>query len=382
MFGEAPHLYRSEALRRGVAQDVVAESMAVSLAQEAAGLTPVLTLGHLAVRSGVPYRFLRDVVERSIEPFDEFTTQKRSGESRTISVPVPKLMQVQRWILRYILDCLSPHFASYAYQKGRSIKQCASQHVGGRWFLKVDFHDFFTNIDKASVYKVFRGAGYAPLVSFELARICTRKLDFVTPSGSIRAEKVPKRSYSISDYSSGEELGRLAQGSPTSGALSNLVCRSLDAELFDLAVTSSAVYTRYSDDVVFSRVHACRDDLTRLLGRVNAVVGRHGFDLHRRKTRIVPPGARHIVLGLQVDRDQCRLTRRTRLRIDSHIYGVQKFGLAAHQVHRGFSSVAGLLNHVEGLLRYARDIEPAWTGERLDRWRVAAYGKGVERALS
>lgn len=139
--------------------------------------------------------------------------------------------------------------------------------------------------------------------------------------------------------------------------------------LFDLAVTSSAVYTRYSDDVVFSRVHACRDDLTRLLGRVNAVVGRHGFDLHRRKTRIVPPGARHIVLGLQVDRDQCRLTRRTRLRIDSHIYGVQKFGLAAHQVHRGFSSVAGLLNHVEGLLRYARDIEPAWTGERLDRWR-------------
>lgn len=95
--------------------------------------------------------------------------------------------------------------------------------------LKVDFHDFFTNIDEASVYKVFRGAGYAPLVSFELARICTRKLDFVTPSGSIRAEKVPKRSYSISDYSSGEELGRLAQGSPTSGALSNLVCRSLDA---------------------------------------------------------------------------------------------------------------------------------------------------------
>ena len=99
MFGEAPHLYRSEALRRGVAQDVVAESMAVSLAQEAAGLTPVLTLGHLAVRSGVPYRFLRDVVERSIEPFDEFTTQKRSGESRTISVPVPKLMQVQRWVV-------------------------------------------------------------------------------------------------------------------------------------------------------------------------------------------------------------------------------------------------------------------------------------------
>ena len=44
----------------------------------------------------------------------------------------------------------------------------------------------------------------------------------------------------------------LAQGSPTSPAIANLICRTLDARFAKYADMNGIHYTRYADDLTFS----------------------------------------------------------------------------------------------------------------------------------
>ncbi|MGX6608609.1 hypothetical protein ACWKSP_41845 [Micromonosporaceae bacterium Da 78-11] len=93
-----------------------------------------------------------------------------------------------------------------------------------------------------------------------------------------------------------------------------------------------------------------------------------GFAVHDKKTRLTPPGARRIVLGLLVDGDRVRLPKKTRTRITTHIHAAEKFGLREHQIARGFTSALGLARHIDGLLAFASDIDPDWTEDLRNRW--------------
>ncbi|MFN3256371.1 MAG: reverse transcriptase family protein [Ilumatobacter sp.] len=344
---------------------------------EGRGLPSILTLNHLSRRTGVSYRYLRSIVGRRHDPYRTFTVSRRnSRKGRPIAVPEPVLMEVQRWLLRRVLHRLSPHRASYAYHPGSSIKSCAQEHCGARWLVKVDLHDFYTNIKEPDVYDVFVAAGYSPLVSLELARLCTRDGAFVT---HIDRERLQIRNYDdrgVRAYRTGH-LGYLPQGAPTSGAISNLVAEKLDIGLDSLAQDASLVYTRYADDITLSTTEAfTRSNALAVVRQVGDICRLHGFELHRAKTRIVPPGARHIVLGLLVDDETPRLTRQFKSRIATHTYGVERFGLSAHARSRNFSSLQGLVNHVNGLIRFALDIEPKWSVDALAKWRAALLGGG------
>jgi RNA-directed DNA polymerase len=85
---------------------------------------------------------------------------------------------------------------------------------------------------------------------------------------------------------------------------------------------------------------------------------------------VVSPGGRKIVLDLLVDRDQARLSRKTRDRIEENMRGVEKWGLACHVAHREFVSIEGFVRHLSGLLAFAADLEPAWAQAMTDRWRA------------
>ena len=71
-----------------------------------------------------------------------------------------------------------------------------------------------------------------------------------------------------------------------------------DEALNQIAAAEGLVYTRYADDITFS--HADRfdrrraEEVIRLTGKI---LRSHGFMLHSRKTKVVPPGSRKIVLG-------------------------------------------------------------------------------------
>jgi RNA-directed DNA polymerase len=202
-----------------------------------------------------------------------------------------------------------------------------------------------------------------------MARICTRQAVFNSFPDPIKFRVHFRKDSSIPRYGT-DLLGFLPQGSPTSGALANLVAGRMDRSLAALAGHEELVYTRYSDDIVLSSSGPFdRASALRVIRLVNQTAVNCGFTLHAKKTQIVPPGARRIVLGLLIDDDRVRLSKPMRKRIDMHVFGVERFGLSSHQRTRGFSSVLGMARHIEGLLAFASDVDPVWTAGFRKRWQ-------------
>jgi RNA-directed DNA polymerase len=83
-------------------------------------------------------------------------------------------MHTQRWIAQNILNAVDPHPASFAFAPRRSLLDGASRHAGCSWLIKLDLRNFFESISERRAYRVFKQLGYGGLISFELARICTR----------------------------------------------------------------------------------------------------------------------------------------------------------------------------------------------------------------
>src|SRR5208337_1412849 len=245
-----PHLYRKQGLKKKIPETVLRNALAQAGSVQQRGLPPILSIHHLAVLTGADYRYLRQLVGRRRNPYRTFQIRKRSGGRRIISVPEPPLLAVQRWISTNVLAQLAPHPRSFAYAPNSSILRCANEHLGCRWLVKLDVRRFFESITELRISQLFREFGYQPLVSFEMARLCTRVSEHRRPASSklrVRGD----RYVSIPAYRT-FWLGHLPQGAPSSPMLANLVARRLDENLTRLAEERSLIYTRYADDLIFS----------------------------------------------------------------------------------------------------------------------------------
>lgn len=368
-----PHLYSLEARRRGVDGETIHRAVQVTRTVSEHGATPILTLKHLAELTGASYRYLRDVVARRRDPYLGITRPKKNGETRAISSPEPVLMDVQRWILHRVLATCNTHAASFAYQQGRSIVDCAAMHVGARWLVKVDVHNFFPSIREREVFPIFADLGYPRLLSLELTRICTR----ITGPGDpvMRHDRYQgKAPYDVS------VTGSLPQGAPTSGMLANVVMKQADQALMVYADEQGLVFTRYSDDIVFSCTgEFSREKASAVVRRAAQTLKSQGLSIHWAKTRIITPGARKVVLGLLVDGDQPRLLPEFKRRLDVHLRGVERFGLPQHATHRHFASILSMVNHVDGCIAFASSVDRDYADKFADRWDSALRAGGYPR---
>lgn len=336
-------------------------------------LPPILTLGHLAQRTGVSWFQLRLIVESGRwTNYTFFRIRKRSGGHRQISVPDTKLMIVQRWIAGHILAALPVHRASFAFAPKSSIVGCAAQHTGARWLIKLDIAGFFGAVSEIQVYRVFLDAGYAPLVAFELARLCTH-----APSGSKRYGRQEWLAHAthrpIYAYRH-PHIGYLPQGAPTSPMLSNLVMRGPDRKIATLATKAGLTYTRYSDDITFSTTGVFdRAKAMAVVRETTAILRATGLEVNGRKTRIVPPGARKVVLGLLVDGKVPQLTREFRDRVRQHLHYLETRGPEAHRAARNFDTVAGLYRHVRGLIDFANSVDAVFADRMLTKFDAVRW---------
>ena len=371
------HFRRSaEAAERDPAVIHAALTTADAIRSVNPALPPVFTLGHLASLTGSEYFQLRSVVRRDEpDPYRLFRIQKRpsfDGERRfrVITVPQPHLLRVQRWITQAILAKALPHQASVAFSKGNRLRDAAAVHCESSWLIKLDVTNFFESISEIAVYRVFRSLGYQPLISFEMTRLCTR-LGGTSPRKRGERWRVHLKSREIESYDvyrsfSGPRVGHLPQGAPTSPMLANLAMRSFDAEIERLAADHGLRYTRYADDLTLSTKGSfTRDEAAHVIGLAYDVMGRVGLSPNATKTRVTPPGSRKVVLGLLVDGEEPRLPRKFKetMRRHLHYLGRADIGPVAHARARGFASTIGLRHHIEGLLSFAKQIEPLYAAE-------------------
>lgn len=326
-------------------------------------LPVIFTLNHLAHLADVNADFLQEVAHRKIDPYRVFRVKKRGVANRvpaqprryrTICVPEPRLMRVQRWIAQNILKVTPSHRASFAFTDKRDVTGAAKKHVNAKWVVKMDVRQFFESIPEAAVYRVFRTFGYGALLAFQMARICTRRPEHYrrdTRAMLGRGDLRPYRSH---------PMGHLPQGAPSSPMLANRAVEELDRRLERLANSTGWTYTRYADDLAFSRTtHATRGDAMKLVKLAERSLEIHGLVPHRQKTNILPPGSRKIILGMLVDTGKPKLTKAFRNNIETHLYALThaKIGAEKHRAKRGFSSLIGMRRHIMGLIAYAHQVD-------------------------
>lgn len=333
-------------------------------------LPVLLTLGHLAFGTGVPYNVLLGIVKRTVDSYRVFPITKRAGGRRYICVPESNLLLVQRWIHENIL-CAAATLrdlsdSSTAYRPGSSHIGNALAHLGASSIIKLDLTQFFESISERQVYHVFRSLGYRAQVSFCLARICTR----VLPEGvDIRRKKNVKRWQGGTGYAvlQAKVVGHLPQGAPTSPMLANLVCRKIDEELANIAELEELIYTRYADDMTFSGDVIDPIKRDRIIKLVSVKVAKNGFSLNQTKTKFSGAGTRRIVTGISVADEVPRLPRVYKDKIRQELYYISRFGLAEHCKRLRVKNRLNYLLRLAGRVRYAEFVEPVFGKKSMEK---------------
>jgi RNA-directed DNA polymerase len=267
--------------------------------------------------------------------YARFTIPKKTGGTRLISAPMPRLKAAQHWVLEHLLAPLAAHDAAHGFRQGRSIVSNAAPHVGAKVVINVDLKDFFPTVTFRRVKGVFRSHGHAESVATVLALLCTEP--------EVEEVELDGRRYFVA-------LGdrRLPQGAPTSPALTNLLCRRLDRRLEAAAASFGFVYTRYADDLTLSSQAPARGATAKALNVLRAVVTSEGFVLHPDKTRVLHRGRRQEVTGLTVNRslgvERAELRRFRALLHQLDARGPE--GLRWGQSNDVFAAALGFANYV------------------------------------
>ncbi len=220
---------------------------------------------------------------------------KRSGACRLLEIPKSRLREMQRRILRLILDRIPAHPSAHGFVRHRSCATHAVPHIGQRVVMRMDLKNFFPSIPASRVHALFATLGYPEPVARALTGLCTHQM----PNAALRAFPLPEGAQKLTWAERKQyQMPHLPQGAPSSPALANLCAYRLDVRLAAAASAAGANYTRYADDLVFSGP----ENFARAAQRFHILVCRialeEGFDVNIRKTRVMAQGVQQKVTGI------------------------------------------------------------------------------------
>jgi len=259
--------------------------------------------------------------------------KKRRGGVRVIESPKRRLKQVQRKIHSHILAKTSPHNAAHGFRQNRSCLSHAENHTGKRYIFSFDLANCFHSIDWYHVYKSFRNIGFSQEVAKTLSSLCTHRFN---GSKSILKELDKTQQKLINKR-------HLAQGAPTSPALSNLVMHELDKRLDSLAKSLKLQYSRYADDLAFSgNSHRDWRFLEPLIG---SICIEQGFELNYRKSKILHAHQRQKITGVVVNQG-ANIDRRYYDRLKAILTNCIRHGVESQNIERHKDFSASLLGRI------------------------------------
>lgn len=280
---------------------------------------------------------------------------KRFGSVRLIEAPKPRLKDLQRQILIWILEKVPSHPAVHGFVKGRSIQTFVAPHVGQAVVLRIDVRDFFPTFGGVRVQNLFRSLGYSEAVADLLGGICTNS----TPSQVWNEIASDTRPTALSELRRMYWRPHLPQGPPSSPMLANMSFYRVDCRLTALAKSAAAVYTRYADDLAFSGGQEFGRGVERFAVHVAAVLLEEGFRVNHRKTRIMRQGVRQHMAGL-VTNQRMNIARRDFDRLKALLTNCARFGPES----QNREGRPGFRAHLHGRISFVEAINPV-KGKRL-----------------
>jgi retron-type reverse transcriptase len=293
----------------------------------------------LATAMGIDLKELRFLAFNrkvsNISHYRKFYMPKKSGGQRLISAPMPRLKKVQCWILENLLNKVQLHKAVNGFVANRSIVTNAQPHVGRHLVLNMDVKDFFPSVHFKRVKGLLQQLGYAEKIASIIALLCT---EAVTEEVSMDG-----KNYFVQK---GNRV--LPQGAPTSPAITNILCFSLDNRLQGLADKLNCNYTRYADDITFS---GDKDIIAQqLVWRIKKILQDEGFTVHPDKIRIMRKGTQQEVTGVVVN-EQLNVNRKKLRQFRALLHNIKK----ANSIQGHSLNIA---NHIVGYANFVKMVNP------------------------
>ncbi len=267
--------------------------------------------------------------------YQRFDIPKKTGGVRHISAPMPRLKRCQEWILHNVLEKIELHQAAHGFRLGRSIITNAKPHLQQDVLINLDLKDFFPSIDYPRIKGLFKSFGYSAAISSVFALLCSE-------------HKIIETELDGETYYMATDKRVLPQGAPSSPAITNIICRALDARLHSAAKSLGFTYTRYADDLSFSGSDEAKQHAGQMLRRCAYIVAQEGFTVHPDKTRVLRKGQRQEVTGLIVN-DELSISRKTLKNFKTVLFQIEKDGPAGKkwgQSSHVLSAIRGYANFV------------------------------------
>ncbi len=294
----------------------------------------------LANAMGIPLSELRFLAftrpTSTVNHYQRFEIAKKTGGTRLICAPMPRLKRAQYWILANILDNIALPVTAHGFVPARSIVTNARPHIGAGLVINLDLQDFFPTITYPRIKGLFRALGYSEPTATLLALLCSEPdSDKVQLDGAT--------------YFVGHGPRFLPQGAPTSPAISNIICCRLDRRLAGMARKLGFTYTRYADDLAYSGAATAKSNLQKLLWRTRQIITAEGFTINDAKTRIMHTGRRQEVTGIVVNR-KLAVPRQTVKQFRALLFQIEKDGPQGKTWGRGgniFEAIQGYANFVK-----------------------------------
>lgn len=239
----------------------------------------------IADNINVPEQMLNSALKTSQLLVKHFKMEKRNGSNRIVYQPDKRLKIIEYWLMANVFGRFKIHPAATAFTKDKSIKQNAEIHRRGKYFLKLDFRDFFPSITFSDLEPIVVSWLEEEMPHFDKVQL----LDTI------------KKACFLS--------GKLPIGYPSSPMISNIVMYQFDAvisnEILSVDEYGSCNYTRYADDIVFSTdMTGASRKLQELVETTLTRLASPKLELNRAKTRHVSSsGGSALVTGLRVCHD-------------------------------------------------------------------------------
>jgi RNA-directed DNA polymerase len=213
-------------------------------------------------------RGLRSLADAAPNLYHTKRVPKKSGGFRIINPPLKHLKDVQKRILRKVLNPIPIHKMLHSGPE-TSTKSAAKAHVNQPVVIALDIQDFFPSVHSKTICHALEANGFPEDVACLLTRLMIHKK-------------------------------RLPQGAPTSPAIARIVlcniCHQFQALLN--SVSPHARATIYVDDITISGPPG----LEKLIPTIISIFRRNGYSVNPSKKKVMTQNEEQIVLGLRVNR--------------------------------------------------------------------------------